>query len=48
MFESDWVIDPEVGQLWLSFPLFAVTSREIFAFYVFPYKNERPLSIICM
>ena len=37
----------EVAKLSLNF-LFAIIFREIFAPYVFPDKNERPLSITCM
>ena len=40
-FESDCSVNQEVAKLSI---IFGVNSREIFASYVFPYKNEMPLS----
>ena len=40
--ENDCSIDLEVGKLWLSTQL-PVYSRQIFALYLFPDKNERSL-----
>ena len=42
MFKNDYFIDLEVGKLFLSF-LLAVISEKMFASYVFPDKNQKPL-----
>ena len=42
MFKNDCFIDLEVGKLCLSF-LLAVISEKMFASYVFPDKNQKPL-----
>ena len=44
MSKSDCFIDLEVGKLCLSF-LLAVISEKMFASYVFPDKNQKPLSM---
>ena len=41
-FKNDCFIDLEVGKLCLSF-LLAVISEKMFASYVFPDKNQKPL-----
>ena len=47
MFKNDCFIDLEVGKLCLSF-LLAVISEKMFASYVFPDKNQKPLALrIC-
>ena len=41
MFKNDCFIDLHIGKLWLSF-LLAVISKQMFASYVFPDKNQNP------
>ena len=47
MFKNDCFIDLEVGKLCLSF-LLAIISEKMFASYVFPDKNQKPLRMCRM
>ena len=46
-FGNDCFIDPEGGKLCLSY-LLAVISEKMFASYLFPDRNQKPLHMCCM
>ena len=41
IFKNDCFIDLQIGKLWLSFQV-SVISKQMFASYVFPDKNQKP------